>query len=92
MKKLVLILTAALLMSICFTGCGKVSTGHGSDSQTESADQSGQDASDQNSDKQDSKETDEKKNKKTDSGKATILESEGDIEIIVPEGQESAGE
>ena len=43
-------------------------------------------------DKQDVSKTQEDKEKKSDEDDATLLESEGDVVITVPEGQEAAGE
>ena len=95
MKRLVLILCAVIMMSVCFTGCGPVSSeqGKATGSQKEETQKTDdQKDSKAKEDQNDSGAKDDQENKDSDEDEATILESGGDVEIVVPEGQESAGE
>ena len=94
MKRLVLIIMTAVMMSVCFTGCGCVSTGQ--DQTTKEREKPSKESDKDSPDKGKAKDkgsiSSKEKKKGANKDEATLLENDGNVEIVIPEGQEHGGQ
>ena len=84
LKSILLILVMILATSLPMMGCHSLSNQGGSQDRTES--------SDSKSDKKDKADDSDQTEDKESEEQGGVLENGGDLEIIVPEGQETLGE